>query len=270
MPTTLGLVWHQVLASFHVFRDRTTQICVITSLVMTLIAIVSVPDANPGFLGGVSVLVIGAVAVLSIVTFVASRQPAISPPDSQHRVTAAFTFGVVALTLNLLLSLWSTIILALGLILLAGQAVRTRPNTFPWLMCATLVTLIPWWVWSALDSWDARLLLLLPLAALAYLSGGHIRDAYQRPAEAEPVLSTRGHRLGAWMGMLLGGILIVVAGLIGHSSYAWIALGGIAMAVFVAIEAGISRPDDQPGRYAAAICDGAFVVAAVCWLMGII
>lgn len=269
MPTTPGLVWHQVLASLHVLQDRTAQTCAITSLLMTVIAIGSAPDASPGFLSGFGILVIGAVTMMSVITFVASRHPAISPANHQYRVTAAFTFGVVALLLNLFLGFWSTILLALGIILLARQAVRVRPGTFPWLLCATLVTLIPWWVWAALDSWDHGLFMLLPLAALAYLSGGHMRDAYQQPPAEEPVLSTRGHRLGAWMGMLLGGILIVVSGLIGESSYAWISLGGIGMAVFVAIEAGLSRPVDQPGRHAAAICDTAFVFAAVCWLIGI-
>lgn len=269
MPTTLGLVWHQVLASLRVLRDRTAQACAITSLVMTIIAIVTAPDADPGFLNGFGILLIGAVTMLSLITFVASRHPTISPANRQHRVTAAFTFGVVALLLNLFLSFWSAILLALGIVLLARQAVRVRPGTFPWLMCATLVTLIPWWVWSALDSWDHGLFMLLPLAALAYLSGGHIRDAYHPPPLEEPVLTTRGHRLGAWMGMLLGGIVIVLSGLIGESSYPWISLGGIAMAVFVAIEAGMSRPDDHPGRHAAAIIDGAFVFAAVCWLVGI-
>jgi hypothetical protein len=71
------------------------------------------------------------------------------------------------------------------------------------------------------------------------------------------------------MGILLGGILIVVSGLLGQSSYAWISLGGIAMAVAVAIEAGIRRPEDQPARYSSAICDGAFVMAALCWLISI-
>jgi hypothetical protein len=160
-------------------------------------------------------------------------------------------------------------LLALAMILVARQATAIRPGTFPWLLCATLVTLIPFWVWAALDAWDPGLMLLIPLAALAYLSGGHMRDAYDAPPPDGRVLSSRGHRLGAWMGILLGGLLVVIAGLIGTSSYPWISLGGISAAIFIALEAGIPRPEEQPGRYSAALCDGAFVVAAICWLISI-
>jgi hypothetical protein len=71
------------------------------------------------------------------------------------------------------------------------------------------------------------------------------------------------------MGILLGGLLVVLAGLIASASYPWIALGGISSAIFVALEAGVPRPDDQPGRYAGAICDGAFLAAALCWLISL-
>lgn len=269
MPTTVVLVWNQVLLSLHVLRDRTAQACALTSLFMAIIAISSAPGADPGFWSWLVLLLIGALSMVAIITFVASRHPLAPPANRQHRVTAAFTLGVSALILNIFFGLASTILLGIGMVMLAWQAARIRPGTFPWLLCATLIILIPWWIWTALDAWDPGLFLLIPLAALAYLSGGHIREAYAEPDDEGRPLSTRGHRLGAWMSVLLGGILIVLAGLVGSSSYAWIALGGIVMAVSVAIEAGISRPEDQPGKYSAAITDGAFVIAAICWLISI-
>jgi hypothetical protein len=269
MPTTLVLVWQQVILSLHVLRDRTAQICAGTTLAMTLLSLGSAPDADPGLWGWLGLLLVGALTLIAIVILVASRHPSISPADRQHRLTAAVTFGIAALAVNLTFGLWSSILLALAMILVARQATAIRPGTFPWLLCATLVTLIPFWVWAALDAWDPGLLLLIPLAALAYLSGGHMRDAYDAPPAEGRVLSSRGHRLGAWMGILLGGLLVVAAGLIGTSSYPWISLGGISAAIFIALEAGLPRPEDQPGRYAATLCDGAFVVAAVCWLISI-
>lgn len=269
MPATVVLVWNQVLSSLHVLRDRTAQACAVTSLLMTMIAIETAPDTSPGFRSWFVLLLVGALSMVAILTFVASRHPGVDAADRQHRVTAAVTVGVLALVLNLFFGLWSTILLALGVFMLARQALRVRPGTFPWLLCATLVTLIPWWIWAALDAWNAGLMMLIPLAALAYLTGSHIREAYAEPENDHPLLSSRGHRLGAWMGMLLGGVLIVIAGLIGSSTYAWISLGGIVMAVAVAVEAGISRPEEQPGKYAAAICDSAFVIAALCWLISI-
>ena len=269
MPSTAVLVMNQILSSLHMLRDRTAQIAAVTSLCMTIIAISTAPSRSPGFWPWFGLLLIGALTMLAILTFVASRHPIISSSSRQYRLTAALTLSAGALALNLLFGFWSTMLLAAGMMLIARQSIRVKPGSFPWLMCATLITLIPWWIWTALGTWDTGLIVLFPLAALAWLSGGHIREAYDDQTDSEHLLSSRGHRLGAWMGMLLGGILIVVAGLIGSSSYAWISLGGIAMVIAVALEAGIPRPEHRPGRYSAAICDGAFVAAALCWLVSI-
>jgi hypothetical protein len=271
MPTTLVLVWQQVLLSLGVLADRTARICAGTALGMLLISILTAPDADPGTWGWIGLLLVGALVVIAIVMLVASRQPRLTPADRQHRLTAAVTFGIVGLAVNLTFGLWSTILLALAMTLVARQATALKSGAFPWLLSATLVTLVPFWVWSALDAWHAGLLLLFPLAALAYLASGHMRDAYADSAEpsGERLLSLRGHRMAAWMGILLGGLLVVLAGLIASASYPWIALGGISATIFVALEAGVPRPDDQPGRYAVAICDGAFLVAALCWLISL-
>lgn len=268
MPTTLVLVWQQVLLSLGVLADRTARICAGTALAMILVSILSAPDADPGTWGWIGLLLVGASVIVAIVLVVASRQPDLTPANQQHRLTAAVTFGIVGLAINLSFSLWSTILLALAMTLVARQAMAVRPGAFPWLLCATLIVLTPFWVWSALDAWRASLLLLFPLAALAYLSSGHIRDAYTEPV-GERLLSLRGHRMAAWMGMLLGGLLVVTGGILFSASYPWVALGGIATAMFVALEAGVPRPEDKPGRYAGAICDAAFVVAALSWLIGL-
>lgn len=274
MPTTLVLVWQQVLLSLGVLADRTARIGAGTALAMLLISILAAPDANPGTWSWIGLLLVGALVVVAIVMLVASRLPSLTSADRQHRLTAAVTFGIMGLAINLTFGLWSTILLALAMTLVARQATALKPGVFPWLLCATLVTLVPFWVWSALDAWHTGLLLLFPLAALAYLASGHIRDAYDDDASGtaatcERLLSPRGHRMAAWMGILLGGLLVVLGGLLASASYPWIALGGILAAIFVALEAGVPRPDDQPGRYAGAICDGAFLVAALSWLISL-
>jgi hypothetical protein len=269
-PNTIALVSQQVIASLRVLTDRTAQVCAVTSIVMAIISIAIAPDADPGAGTWFALLGIGALAMLAIITYVASRSGQASPPDRQHRLTAAVTFGVIALIANLFFGFWSTVLLGLGLFVLIRQARALRPGAFPWLMCATIVTLIPWWLWTALDTWDAGLLILLPLAALAWLTGEHIREVYAPPPAEDRLLSVRAHRYGAWMGMLLGGILIIVAGLIGNSSHEWLALGGMAMAFGVAIEAGTPDSTTHPGRTSAAISDLSFVIAAICWLTSII
>jgi hypothetical protein len=236
---------------------------------MTVVSIAIAPEVTVGTGTWLSLLIVGALALLTVLTFVASRSIHISSADRQHRQTAAVTFAVVALIINFFFGFWSTALLAAAIIALGRQSRTVRPGVFPWIMCATIVTLIPWWIWTALGTWDAGLLILIPLAALAFISGGHIREAYSHPPAEDRLVSERGHRYGAWMGMLLGGILVIVAGLVGESSHAWIALGGITMAIGVALEAGVRTSDTDPGRTSATISDSTFVIAAICWLTSI-
>lgn len=270
MPPTLSLVLNQIVASMHVLQNRSAQVATATMVAMTLISIATAPGTEPGFWSWIGLLVISILAMLATLTWVASRTPFISPDNRQYRLTASVTLGVLALALNVFYSFPSTLLLVIGLVVLGRHAGHLRPGAFPWLLSTALVTFVPWWIWSALGAWDAGLLVLVPLAALAWLSGGHIRAAYRSPEDdVRAPLSMRGHRLGAWMGMLLGGILIVVSGLIGDASNAWIALGGILMAVAVALEAGMSQPDEHPGTHSTQICDGVFAVVAICWLISI-
>lgn len=249
--------------------DRAFQVSAFAAFLVTLVSIEIAPNAEPGAGSWLGLLAIGGLAMLAVVTWVASLSSRAHPSDRQHRQTAAVTFAVIAVALNLFFGFWSTALLATALFAVARQARMLRPGEFPWLLNATVVTLIPWWIWTALDTWDPGLLILLPLAGLAFLTGEHIREAYAPPPADDRILSERGHRYGAWMGMLLGGILIIVAGLIGNSSHGWLALGGITMAVAVALEAGSRLSPTHPGRTSAAISDIAFVVAALCWLTSI-
>lgn len=268
-PTTPALVWQQVLASIRVLSDRGAQASVFTALIMTMISIEVAPDIEPGAGSWLGLLAIGGLSMLSIVTWVASKSRHADPANRQHRLTAAVTFAVIALLANLFFGFWSSALLAAAMIAVARQARALRPGDFPWLLNATIITLIPWWIWTALDRWNPGLLVLMPLAALAFLTGLHIREAYSPPPAEDRILSERAHRYGAWMGMLLGGILIIVAGLIGESSHAWLALGGITMALAVALEAGVRISPTHPGRTSATISDIAFVMTAICWLTSI-
>ncbi len=268
-PNTPVLVWQQVIASLRILADRTVQTTALTALLMTMISIEIAPDATPGAGSWIGLLGIGASAMLSIITWVASNARRLHPADRQHRRTAAVTFAVVALLANFFFGFWSTALLAAAIIAVLRQSRSLRPGEFPWLLNATVVTLIPWWIWTALDSWDPGLLILAPIAALAFLTGQHIREAYAPPPAEDRVLSERGHRYGAWMGMLLGGILVIVAGLVGESDDGWLALGGVTMALAVALEAGARLSPTHPGRTSAAISDLAFAFLAVCWLTSI-
>lgn len=148
------------------------------------------------------------------------------------------------------------------------QARTVRPGQFPWMLSASVVVLIPWWTWSALDAWSIGLFVLLPLAALAFVSADHLRDAYREidpDAETEG-LSKRAHRYASWIAMAAGGVLIIVAGLIGATAHAWIALGGIVLALAIPLEAGSKGTSADPAR----ISDIAFLLAALCWLIAIV
>ena len=137
-----------------------------TALIMTLISIEVAPDAEPGAGSWLGLLAIGGLAMFAIVTWIASKSRHAHSADRQHRLTAAVTFAVLALVANLFFDFWSTALLAAAMIAVARQGRTLRPGEFPWLLNATIVTLIPWWIWTALDSWDPGLLILMPLAVL--------------------------------------------------------------------------------------------------------
>lgn len=269
IPITVVLVWKQILLSLQLLRVPAAQASVVTLVFMTAVSAVTVPDNTPGISDWIVLLLVVSLSTVAVISFMASRHPIVPRADRQYRETAAVTIAVIALILNLFFNPVSTLFLGVGMFALTHRTTRLCAGSFPWVACAILVTLVPWWVWTALDSWDAGLLILLPLAALAHLGGNHMVDAYASHDEGESSLSKRAHRLGAWMAILLGGILIVVAGVIGSSSYAWISLGGIIMAISIAIEAGIPRPGNEPGKYASVLCEGAFFLAALCWLVSI-
>lgn len=269
MPEIVVLVGQQIRESLRLLGSQTVRIAALTSLLMTVISLAIAPNVDPGVWSWIGLLLIGGLGMISLLAAIHGNEPGGSPDTRQYRRTAAVTLVTIAIVLNLFFSMLSTCIFALGMFALYRQSTRLRPGTFPWMTCATIVTLIPWWIWTALDDFDAGLLLLIPLAALAYLAGHHIHQAYQDVRDPADPLSPRAHRLGAWIALLLAGILIALAGLLGESVAAWVALGGIVMAVAVALEAGIARPDAQPGRHADTIVNIAFLVSAVCWLTSI-
>lgn len=269
-PTTPALVWHQLLASFGILRDRFAQVSLAAAVVQTIIALGVAPHHVPSVGDTVAVMVIGLLVVTAVVSWIASTDVRAAADERQHRQTAAVTLGVSALVFNAILGLSSTVILALMMALVIRQARRLQPDRFPWVLTAGLLTLIPWWVWTAIESWDAGLLMLVPLVGLAWISAEHLRLGQELPGPNEAHLSSKGHRFAAWIAMLGGGALLVLAGMIGHEANAWLALGGIVMVIGVAAEAGAPSQGAMPGRYSIAISNLAFYLAAICWLVSVI
>ena len=118
------------------------------------------------------------------------------------------------------------------------------------------VAAIPFWVWSALHAWTWMLLALVPLAAIGIVSDGHIRAAVAQPPEANAMLTPRGHRLAAWVGVL-GSALIALA------------LGAVGAMALIALEAGTSQ--DAPGgpRRSIVVVDAALLWVALCWIVSL-
>lgn len=268
MPPTLTLVWQQVLTSLHLLKDRHAFFCALTACLVAVTSIAVAPIDHVSPLAWVGLLSIGALSMTAVIAFIASDHHGISIENRQHRQTAALTLAVTAGVLNMMFGFWSTVLLALGMFIIVRQARSVRPGQFPWMLGATIVLLIPWWTWSALDAWSIGLFLLLPLAALAFVSADHLRDAYQNVDPDAPLigLSNRAHRYASWIAMSAAGVLIVVAGLIGTTSHAWVALGGIVLALAVPLEAGSKGTSADPAR----ISDVAFLIAAMCWLIAIV
>ncbi len=149
-------------------------------------------------------------------------------------LTAALAVTLLTLAIAATFGLTTAALCSLALSIVDTAIVADRVRRAPEVAIAALAVLMPWWVWSALDAWDARLLLLIPFAGLALNALAHARQGFPagaspnqpRPPEANAWLSSRGHRLGAWLSLAGGAALLLIVGAATGASAGWLILGG--------------------------------------------
>lgn len=270
MPQALESLWQQVRISISLFRFRAVQLAGIVTFLIAVLAISLASDAAPSGWDWTRMLLILCTATIALLCFLAARDAGSASETQQQRLFAAAVLVTIALLLSVTFGLGSAITFSIGFTLMTLLAQAGKRGRSPWLLCGALVIIIPFWIWTALDAWHAGLLMLAPLGAIALISDSHMRDAVLHEdsiSQAATTMSSRGHRLASWLGILASALLILIIGLPGDSSSGWLVMGAIGAIVCLALEAGLPRMERFPvEKRSVLFCDVALAWIAFCWL----
>lgn len=206
---------------------------------------------------------------LALLLLSLSQRDAATTPDGQQQVLLAGVLVVAGFAINLTFSLGTTGFYVLGLIVAGTLCLVRQTATSERDSGAIVATLVPFWVWSALDAWTIGLLVLLPLIVVGVIVDGHMRRAASPDPASDP-LTPRGHRLAAWLGVLGSALGIALLSLLTSHALAISALAGVGAVVLVALEAASPSPAEGSWRVSSVtIIDAAMAWIALCWLAGL-
>lgn len=205
-----------------------------------------------------------AVLVCALLTAWQSAMEAEVPQDVFVLRMTAIGLGALVILLSMFGTILSGLLLAPILNGISTYLGRGRP----FVAAGITVMAIPMWVWMLHDQWRWNLLVLIPLAALAMLATSHLMDSYAWPEADERTMPQRAHRAAAWMCLATGGALLLIIGLLTDTNRPWLALLGVVMAMAIPMEAGLVNTDG-PLLRSLRIVSGAFLLAAVIWLIAI-
>lgn len=271
MPLALVMIRIHVVAALALLRRRAMRRGAIGGIATTVLATWFAPDSSPSWQDWTRLLLLVCVGALGLLVLVTARDSGIQPAERQQRLIGAGVLVLAATLLNTTFSIATAITFSIGFSLIAVLAVQDDREDSSWALMGVLGVAIPIWVWTALGAWDWGLLLLIPLAALAFVSDRHIRDAAS-PHSSDPAtitastLSRRGHRLGSWLGMLISALLVLVVGLASDASNVWVALGAIGAIGCVGLEAGLPGSGRNAARRSIWLCDAGLSWLALCWM----
>ncbi len=274
MPLALILAWKQVVVSLALLRQRAVRRGVAAALAISVLATWFAPDTSPSLFDWIRILVLVSVGALGLLMVVAARDQGAQPVERQQRLVGAGVLALIAILLNATFSIGTAISFSIGFSLIAVLAAEDDRVQSLWPLRGILSVLVPFWVWTALEAWDWGLLLLIPLAALAFISDRHIRDAaaargLDPSTSALTPLSHRGHRLGSWLGLLGSALLILIGGLVSEASNTWGALGAIGAVSCIALEAGLPGSGMAAIRRSILLCDAGLAWIALCWMVSL-
>jgi len=274
MPLAIVMAWMQVIASASLLRHRAVQMCTVAALAISVLATWFAPDTSTSFGEWFRIILLVGVGTLGLLMLLAARDERVQPADRQQRLIGAGVLVLIAILLNVTFSIGTAISFSIGFSLIALFAIQDLRGRSPWLLCGLLCVIVPFWVWTALRAWHWGLLMLLPLAALAFISDRHIRDAASAP-ERDPsmrgtnALTRRGYRLGSWLGILASALLILATGMLSDASNTWVAIGAIGAVTCIALEAGLPTAKTGGVRRSIYLCDMALAWIALCWMVSL-
>ena len=274
MPLALVMIRMPVAASLALLRHRDARQSAVVALVIAVLATWFAPDTASSWLDWTRILLAVGVGALGVLMLIAARDHTIQLAERQQRLVGAGVLVLIAIVLSATFTFGAAIVFSIGFSLLAVLAAWDGPTGSAWQFRGLLGVTIPIWVWTALQAWDWGLLVLVPLAVLAFISDGHVRDAAtargsDTTTHAGTKLSRRAHRLGSWLGILGSALLILTIGLVSDATDTWVALGAIGAIVCVGIDAGLPGSGTAAARRSISLCDAGLAWIAFCWMVSL-
>jgi hypothetical protein len=261
---SLAPIRRQFQQSLQTLAQRDRLYVVLTGFGVTVLSAMVAPGSGASLWDWTRLLLIVAAGTVAAATLVAARD---AVDDGAH-LAIALAATSLALASAATFGLATAALCSLALSSIDATVMSERLGQTPEVAAAALAVLTPWWVWTALDAWDHRLLLLVPLAALGLNALAHARLAEGRLGVAANVpLSTRGHHLGAWLSLAAGATVLLLVGVGTGAAGGWLAFGGLACGVAIAVASGAERLRESAARR---LYPGlpllAFAVLGVTWL----
>lgn len=269
MTSPLPNLGDHARAAMSLLGRRPIQVALGLAAGTVLLSIVLAPDTNPSTSEWVRIILIGVFGIAAILAFGSSQATSTDPTDRSQRLVIAGVLVAIAIVLNLTFSLGSTILLSLGFTIAAFMTSNAATALSPWRLVGTILALIPFWVWSALDAWTWLLLVLIPVAAIAVIADGHMRAAVGPADTSDGLLSARAHRLASWSGVLGVSVITLAASLVSDASNGVNALGSLGAILLVGLEAGSHPAAPIRSRRSISITDAALLWVALCWIVGL-
>ncbi|MEJ7900931.1 MAG: hypothetical protein WKF63_03745 [Thermomicrobiales bacterium] len=270
MSVSPANVWHHLLASRTLLHRRQAQVAIGIAATATLVSVVLAPNTSPSTWDWIRIIVIGFIGASSVLMFTSAQLLPAESIERRPRLVIAGALVAVALLLNLTFTLGTALFFSIGFTVIVLIATSDRTFRTTKIIASALIATIPFWVWSALQAWTAGLLLLIPLAAIAVVSDGHMRAATSTPADNGSPLSPHGHRLACRLGILGSALIALIAGLLSDASNGVVALGAIGAIVLVGLEASSQlRAGSGSLTRSLAIVNVALLWVALCWIVSL-
>ena len=266
MPLTVATIGQQMLTSRTLLERRPVQVALGVLAATTILSIALAPETDATTWDWVRLLAIAVLGALAVLVFASTT--AARAEDRQEGLIGSGALVLVALILNLTFSLGTAIVFSIGISIVTLIAISGSDDRSAWAMTGAILVAIPSWTWSALEAWSWGLLLLVPLAAIGIVSDGHMRAAVALPETVTSPLTSRGHRLGGWLGVLGSALLVLGTALVTDADNAVAAVSAVGAIVFAGL--GFAAPSvTADARRAITLVDVALLWIALCWIVSL-
>lgn len=216
IPAQIGAAVRLMLSGRHALG-------VVAGLAVVVVAGIVAPGDAPGWWAWARVLLVWLLASVALTSIAGATLDDRMPRTAPLLVWGSLLLAVaVSLTFTALSAALAVLIL-LVLLLIARPATR-QPASF-WLVIAVLA---PLWVWSAFGTWDAWLLMVLPIGAVGTVAVEH--------AVRFRAGSNTSQRLASWVLTTGVAAALLLIALLGDIAPGWIAAAGLAAVLLAGVD----------------------------------